>query len=176
MTLMYVTGAPGVGKSTIQEALSQRGLEVYDLDDTKFGGPHNKASGQKVIIPDARERGEHWFDDHEWRIYRTAFITQKKKATNKDIIICGVAESDHEIIDLFDLIIYLKIDSKTLRERISSRHGNDYGKNKSELREILRRKQRLDTKYSDVKIVQIDASQSLEKTLQSILEIIEAKP
>ncbi len=174
MALIYITGAPGVGKSTIQGALSERGLEVYDLDNAKFGGPHNKASGQQVIIPPAEERGEYWFDDHEWRIYRSALEKQREEALNKDIIICGVAESDHEIIDLFDQVIHLKIDNKILQERLSSRHNNDYGKNESELREIPYRKEHLDAKYADTNAVQINASQSLKKTILDIINVIKA--
>lgn len=169
MAFIYITGAPGIGKSTIQKELQNKGFEVYDLDDTQFGGPHNKASGDRVVIPPAEERENDWFDRHEWRIYRTAFEELKLGSKNKNIIICGVAKNDTEVIDLFDKIIYLHVNNDTLKERLFSRIDNDYGKNGSEVDEILNRKKKLDEKYTGSSVDRIDTSGSLDSIVEDIL-------
>jgi dephospho-CoA kinase len=171
MAFIYITGAPGIGKSTLQNELTKLNYQVYDLDDSQFGGPHNKASGEKVVIPPVDEREDDWFDRHEWRIYRSAFEGLKQGAKNKIIIVCGVAEADHEITDLFDKILYLKVSDEVLTERIAQRVKNDYGHNQSELLEIMNRKHKLDAKYQGSSNV-IDASGSIQETVARILKAI----
>lgn len=169
MAFIYITGAPGVGKSTIQKELLARGFDTYDIDDAKFGGPYNKASGEKVTIPPAKERESNWFDKHEWRINRAAFEELQLKSKDTDIIICGVAQSDSEIIDLFDKIIYLHVSNQELKKRLLSRTHNDYGNNESEHEDILKRKQKLDIIYSEASGCRLNASDSLDKTVSKLL-------
>lgn len=172
MALIYITGAPGSGKSTIQRALTEQGLECYDIDAPTFGGPHNKASGERVVIPPADQRAANWFDYHEWRIYPNAFIKLQKESRSKDVVICGVAEADTKIIHLFDKILYLKLNDELLKERLLNRTDNDYGKNSSELTEIMRRKHNLDDRYNSSNSVIIDASLTLNRLTEEILSQI----
>lgn len=169
MAFIYITGAPGIGKTTIQKYLQSKGFKAHDLDDSRFGGPHSKASGERVVIPPAEQRDDDWFDRHEWKIYRTAFEELKQESKDKDIIICGVAESDREVIDLFNKVVYLNVDDDELKERLLSRTGNDYGKNSSELTEILHRKKKLDERYTDPFFSRVDASGSLESVVSHII-------
>lgn len=174
MPFIYITGAPGSGKSTLQKELTKSRFEVYDIDSPQFGGAHNKASGEKVVIPPSEERTDNWFKQHEWRIYRDAFEKLKKESAEKLIIICGVAESDKDITDLFDNILYLKIDDDELTRRISTRTDNDYGKNDFELKEIMRRKHALDDRYTDSDNIHlVDASGTLNSVVNKIISHIQ---
>lgn len=169
MSLIYITGAPGSGKSSLQQELENRGYETHDLDNSSLGGPHNKSTNKLVTIPPTDQRTPEWFDEHEWRIYPDAIKKLKSKASEKDIYICGVAASDGEILPLFDKIFYLDIDDETLKYRLSSRADNDYGQNDFEVSEILQRKHDLDTKFTDSNVVHIDSSQSLDKVTDDIV-------
>lgn len=168
MSLIYITGAPGIGKTTILKELVSRGCEAYDLDGSKLGGAHNKSSGERVTIPSAEDRSPTWFDEHEWRIDVDAVKALLEKAADKPIYICGVSEDDDKIIDLFDKIFYLKLDDETLQNRISERTDNDYGKNESELQDILDRKRKLDLRYKNSAAVIVDAT----KTPTTIVDYI----
>lgn len=169
MALIYITGAPGSGKSSLQTELESRGYETHDLDDSSLGGPHNIATNQLVTIPPANQRTPEWFTEHEWRIYTDAVQKLKNQATDKDIYICGVAASDGEILPIFDKIFYLDIDDTTLKNRLSSRSKNDYGQNDFEVSEILQRKYDLDSKYSKIDVTHIDASQPLDIVTADII-------
>jgi len=158
MPFIYITGAPGAGKSILQKELSSRGLEVYDIDDAKFGGAHNKVSGERVTIPPAQERAPEWYDDHEWRIDKAAINSLLDRAANKTIFICGVAPDDEDILTLFDKIYYLKLDENKLKQRIATRTDNDYGKNPNELSHILERKRKLDARYANSNAVIVNAT------------------
>jgi adenylate kinase family enzyme len=156
MSFIYITGAPGSGKSTLQKELSARGLDVYDIDDPELGGAHNKDSGQRVTIPLAQDRRTDWYDKHEWRIDRIALSNLKKNSANTTII-CGVAPDDGDILNLFDKVFYLRVDDINLKIRIAMRTDNDYGKNPHELADILKRKKILDSKYDNFRAFMVDA-------------------
>lgn len=172
MALIYITGAPGVGKSSIQKELTEAGYTAYDIDDRKLGGPYNKISGKLVIMPGVNLRTPEWFDQHEWRINIQAIEALKEQANLKAILVCGVAESDDLILHLFDKILYLEIDNDILAQRLSGRSKNDYGQNDFELQDILLRKKRLDEKYSGTNINKINANKSLKEVIQDIVSVI----
>lgn len=162
MAFIYVTGAPGAGKSTLQKELQARGLEVHDIDDPDLGGTYNKRSGERVSIPPVEERAVDWFDAHEWRTSVKAITGLKHQAVNRDIIVCGVAPDDENILHLFDKVFYLRLDESALRQRLAERTDNDYGKNEVELASILERKKALDARYVSPGITIVNASQPVE--------------
>lgn len=172
MSLIYVTGAPGVGKTTLQKEFDRRGFDTRDIDNSQLGGPHNKKTGERVIIPPANKRTPEWFATHEWRVYPHAFTALKDEASDHDIILFGVAASDGEILHVFDKIMYLNIDDETLRRRIQNREENDFGKNEFEMQDILNRKHGLDEKYGNLNAIDIDATKSLCEVADEIVSHI----
>ena len=172
MSLIYVTGAPGSGKTTLQKELISRGYDARDIDSSDLGGPHHKSTGKLVVIPPADQRDKSWFEAHEWRVYVDAFQKLKIEAKDKDIILCGVAAGDHEVLHLFDKILYLSLDDETLSNRLRTRIDNDYGKNEFELEEILTRKHGLDKKYTLREVVKIDATNSLADVVDEIISYV----
>lgn len=173
MPFIYVTGAPGSGKSTVKKELGSRGLEVYDIDDAELGGAHHKASGKRVTIPPAHDRAPRWYDEHEWRVDYAAISSLKDKAAHTTIIVCGVAPDDGGILDLFDKIFYLKLDEDKLKKRIMTRTDNDYGKNPNELMHIIERKKKLDARYANSNAVMIDAGLPAGEIADQIQALIE---
>jgi broad-specificity NMP kinase len=172
MSFIYVTGAPGTGKSTLQRLLSTHKLEVHDIDDSTLGGAHNKASGKRVAIPPAQDRAPEWYDLHEWRVDSAAIKSLRDKAVDSVVIICGVAPDDGDILHLFDKIFYLKLGEDALKDRIAARTDNDYGKNLNELTDILERKNKLDARYMNSDAFTIDASLSPGEIADQILSQI----
>ena len=173
MSFIYVTGAPGTGKTTLQKEFDSRGYETRDIDNSNLGGPHNKSTGDRVTIPPVDQRTPEWFEAHEWRVYPHAFDVLKSEARERNIILFGVAASDGEILHVFDKIMYLNIDDTTLAGRIANREGNDFGKNDFELKDILNRKHTLDNKYSSLNVTHIDASKSLSEVSEEIISHIQ---
>ncbi len=170
MAFIYITGAPGVGKSTIERELKSRGLEVYDLDHPELGGAHNKSTGERVNIPPAEDRKPEWFDEHEWRINIDKIKRLKHKAENEDIFVCGVAPDDENILSIFDEIFYLKLDENALKNRVANRTDNDFGQNSDELRTILERNNKLNNRYSELNAYVVDASLTPEEIAGIIIK------
>lgn len=172
MPLIYVTGAPGIGKSTLQKELIFRGYDARDLDDPYFGGPHDKVTGSVVSIPGAAERTKKWFDAHEWRVYPDAFRRLKRSVRGDLVLVLGVASNDEQILSFCDRVIYLKLDDQTLVERLKGRTGNDYGHNQFERDEILFRKMKMVARYDNPRVEHIDASGSVAEVAVRIVTIL----
>lgn len=169
MALIYITGAPGAGKSTICEELSKRGFETHDMDDPDLGGAHNKLSGERVKIPPAHARTPKWYEDHEWRVYVEALQALKMHSGKQSVFVCGVAPDDSAALPIFDKVIYLTLSDEELIKRIEARKGNDYGKNQFELDTILKRKAVLDEKHSSRDSICLSAQGSVSKVVDDIL-------
>ncbi len=169
MALYYVTGTPGVGKSTVQHELVRLEHLAYDLDDSRFGGPFNKESNLPVLMPPINERTPEWFEAHEWRVSRNAVEELKLSAQSKKVYLCGTATTEGNIIDLFDKVLYLNVDEPTLRKRIANRNGNDFGKTNHELERILVRYYDSQAELGSKNYVIIDANNTLADMIKKIL-------
>lgn len=169
MSLIYITGVPGSGKSTIQKELVQQGYEAHDIDEPRFGGPVNLKTGEPTIVPPLEERNSKWFEEHEWRVSRNAVEKLKAQSIDKVIFLCGTATTENLIWDLFDKILYLDIDEETLRNRITHRKDNDFGKTANELELILERYTAAKSRIKQLKVVHIDATRPINQIINTII-------
>ena len=167
MALIFVTGPPGVGKSAVEQELRARGETAYDADDV--GAAYDNASGAVVDVPPVRDRTREWFASHSWRIRRDRLVALEREAAGMTIFLCGSASNEDEIWDLFDLVIVLDVDARSLKRRLGSRTDNDYGKNDFELEEILSRHGQLTSKYRGREGTMIDASRPLALVVQDVV-------
>lgn len=168
MSLIYVTGIPGVGKSTIQRELKRLGYEAYDIDQPRFGGPTNLVTGESVHLPPIDMRSKEWFDRHEWRVSRDAVQSLKNESINTTIYLCGTTTTEHLIWDLFDKVLYLHVDEETLKQRLANRKDNDFGKSEDEMKIILPRYHEAEDALKHLDVTTIDARGTLQETVASI--------
>jgi len=171
MSLIYITGVPGTGKTTIQKELEQHGFEAYDIDQPRFGGPVNLTTGASTTVPSIEDRTPDWFDQHEWRVSRSAVKELKEKSVGKTVYLCGTATTENVVWDLFDKVLYLQIDEDTLRMRLAGREGNDFGKTEQELQIILERYREAQEVIKDLEVIMIDATTDLATTVDNIKQV-----
>lgn len=169
MALIYVTGSPGTGKTTIQKELLKHGYTAHDIDQPRFGGPVNLITGEKAIIPPVENRKPEWFKQHEWRVSRPSIERLKISAKDTNVYLCGTTSTEHLVWDLFDKILYLNIDEEILRNRVLNRIDNDYGRGDGELDDILRRYRNAQEKLPTLGVTIIDANGSIEETFQAVI-------
>lgn len=171
MSLIYIKGTPGSGKSTLRKRLPELGYEAHDADDRDMGGPYNKASNQRVEYPDDPSR--EWYDAHEYRMIPKAIQSLHEKARDKTIYLTGTASNEDALWHLFDRVLFLDIDEQTLKQRLKSRTNSDYGKAPHEL-ELIMEKYRADKeKQKRLGIISIDATQPVDKVIETIVSLTE---
>ena len=164
-----ITGFPGSGKSTVADELEKRGYAAYNTDDIPgISYFVDRTTKKPVSVP--KNASSDWKLKHDW-----AWNPDKIQAllnNIKDVYIGAISSNQADFYDQFEKIFVLTIDEPTMRQRLASRssENNIFGKNPNELAHLLKireevQKQLLDNK----KAIAIDATQSLEKVINTIL-------
>jgi adenylate kinase family enzyme len=172
MSLYFITGISGSGKSALANALKAGGYEAYDTDDDGFARWHNKKTG--YIHPKSsvkkEDRTEDFLKDHSWIVPRSEVEELEERAKSKNIFLCGVASNEDEIRDLFKEVFELVIDEETLKNRLLTRTNNDWGKQPHEFQQTLERQQKAEILYRKFNPTLIDATQPVETVIANIIK------
>jgi len=173
MSLIYITGISGSGKSTVCEELKRRGYEAYDADGEGFNGWCNKETGKAAEgygkdKVDAKE----WYKKNSWNTSRAKVERLSESARNKLVFLCGVSANEETVWDLFTKVICLNVDEATLRNRIKTRATNEFGKEPYEFQIILEwHKTYLDDCIKKGVLV-VNADRPLNMVVDKILKIV----
>jgi len=136
VALVWVTGNSGAGKSTLCALLKTRGELAVDADWEGCSHWADRASGQVVADPPYPVPAG-WLERFAWRISRAEVGSLAARARGKTAFLCGSAENEADVWDLFDLVVCLVVDNETLRDRLLTRTTNAFGKHPEELAAAL---------------------------------------
>lgn len=130
MKRIYITGVSGTGKSTISKELSKRGVASFDIDSVPgLCEWQNKETSARAEF--STGVGGDWLSAHEWICNKEKLgeiLDQHQDTT----VVVGVAHNQDEYLDLFDKFFILECSEKVLRNRLSTRTDNDFGKHEAE--------------------------------------------
>lgn len=172
MPLIYITGIPGSGKSTVRLELLSRSYEAYGGVEDNLAAFYNVDTGEHVDgwMP-SNKRTKEWNGQHAWKIPRETIQKLKDTSKDKTIFLCAVTKNDKsELWDLFDLVIALTIDEETLRSRLLTRTNNDVGKTEHELKVLVERQKGIAEEYENLGAILVDATQSIENVVSEVLK------
>ncbi|HEX4722874.1 MAG TPA: AAA family ATPase [Pseudonocardiaceae bacterium] len=168
MSLVWVTGSSGVGKSTVCAALKSLGALAVDADWEGYNHWTDRTSGQIVVDPpDPVPAG--WLDRYAWRISRAEVEVLAAMAQDKTAFLFGCVENEVEVWDLFDLVVCVVVDNETLRDRLLTRTTNAFGKHPEELAAALALNDGLESTYRRFDATIIDGSRSPAEVVDAIL-------
>jgi uridine kinase len=169
--LVWVTGNSGTGKSTVCGVLRARGHVALDADEDGFSRWTDRATGEVVVDPPCPVPGG-WLDRHGWAIVRERVETLVEESRLRIAFLCGSAENEAEVRDLFDLVVCLVIDEDTLRHRLATRTTNAFGQHPEELAAALKWNPRMRAIYENRGATVIDASKPVTEVVDSVIDAV----
>ncbi len=171
MSLIYITGLEGSGKSTLCEALKLRGYNAHDMDKEKIAAIHNNKTGLITDYPkNPADRTAEWRTKNSWQIIASKFAELEKHSKDSTVFICGTAENEKRFLNRFSMVIALVVDDETIMDRLKNRLGtNNYGKNELELKTVINKQKTINEYYKTIGVYTIDASQKIEKIADEII-------
>ena len=146
----------GTGKSSVIEALAERG---YTAIDTDADGWH------------------HWVDvdgqpDRVWREDRIqALLSNQDTAV---LFVSGTASNQVRFYPQFDHIVLLSAPTSVLLERLATRTTNPYGKRPDELARILEHLQTVEPQLRRTATLEVDTSAPLAQVVETILRLVQS--
>ena len=170
MSLVWVTGNSGVGKSTVCALLHSRGQLAVDADWEGYSQWVDRTSGQVVDDPpDPVPAG--WLDRFAWRIRRAKVEALAAGSHDKTTFLCGSVENEADVLELFDLVVCLVVDDETLRDRLRTRTTNAFGKHPEELAAALGWNPRMESAYRGIGATIIDGRRPPAEIAEAILAV-----
>lgn len=170
--LIYVTGVPGAGKSAVRSELRRRGCIALGTDEDGLGAFFSQ-DGDEVSPNDAVDSAE-WRRDHVWRLVPERLAEIAEQQGSGRIFVCGSVANEGEVWHYFALVIGLIIDEPTLRSRLMSRVGNNWGKSDDELALALGWNAIYATEADTWGIVSVDATAPLAIVVDRIIALADA--
>jgi hypothetical protein len=168
MPVVWVTGSSGVGKSTVCALLKSRGELAVDADWEEYSHWVDRRSGRIVTEPpDPLPAG--WLERFGWMISRADVESLSTRAHDRTAFLCGSAENEAVVWDLFDLMICLVVDNETLQDRLRARTTNAFGKHPEEMAAALGWNEDIESIYRDIGATIIDGRRPLPEVADAIL-------
>lgn len=166
--LVWVTGNSGVGKSTVSAFLKSLGELAFDADWQGYNHWVDRTSGQVVAEPPYPVPAG-WLERFAWRISRAEVGALAARAHGKTAFLCGSAENEVDVRDLFDLVVCLVVDNETLRDRLQTRTTNAFGKHPEELAAALGSNDSIESTYRRLGATIIDGRRPVAEVANTIL-------
>ncbi len=116
MTIVFITGMSGVGKTSILDELSKSGINVVDSD---YGYTIKNEDTEETL----------WDENKIMRL-----IDEYK---NTHLVLSGCYANQSKFYKYFAYVVLLKADLKIIMQRINHRTNNDYGKSLEDKRDII---------------------------------------
>jgi len=162
----------GTGKSTVIRELSRRGYKAIDADQDDWSHWVNMRSGLPAAPP---APGEYGWDELDWvwdedRIQRL-LSTEDAEA----LFLAGTSPNQGKFHPQFDHIILLSAPFDVIVERLVSRANNPYGTTPRTLARVLEHLKTVEPRLRKAADHEIDTRAPLEKVVERVLDIVQAK-
>ena len=167
MSLIYIKGTPGTGKTSLVQKMLDLGYCAFDADDPRIGGPFNIEKRKFVYYPTVLS--EEWYSHHNFYLKPSAIRKLKKDSELKDVFLFSTASNELNFVDMYDKILFLDLKLEELIKRIQNRDNNSYGKTKHELIQILNKYKKDRKLIIQCDVHLIDASKPIGDVVNQIL-------
>jgi hypothetical protein len=160
-TNYLVEGLSGTGKSSVYDELTRRGYSALSTD-------------RKWAYAEPFTGLAHPLSRHEnWKWDKARAIEALKSDEPEILFVCGSSRNRDDFLLYFSKIFNLKIDDKTMLQRLADRTNNDFGKIPEEVQLMLALNRKGE---KPVGAIDIDANKPLKEVVDQILNLCGLDP
>ncbi len=169
--LVWVTGVPGSGKSTVCAILKAQNRVAVDADWEGFNCWVSRATGERADHrPHPLPPG--WRDQYAWQIDTQRVRDLAAEVDHGVGFLAGTVENEADAWDMFEHVICLVVDEETLRYRLATRTTNTFGKDPFELRMALSSNRGAVMRYRRFGATILDATQPVDAVVRDLLAAV----
>jgi hypothetical protein len=127
-----------------------------------------------VLLKDGPEApGEDWLRSHRW-VWNRARLEQIVRQPEGPLFVCGIALNINEVLDLFDAVFLLRIDSETQEARLVAHDAlNPPGRSDAGRDEIRAGRPVFEAQMLELGAIPLDGSASPSSVADELLSIID---
>lgn len=175
MSLYYVTGLSGTGKSSVLRELRARGYHARGVDEDGYADWVNRITGRVDRFPhhDPGLDFHAWYAAHYWvlSVRRISILSRAAARLGQPVFLCGAASGDDVVWQRFAKVIALVADERTIVGRLAAR-DNDFGKAPEELADVLFWHAGFEAAYRGFGATIIDATRPLPEVVAEVLAVL----
>lgn len=165
---IFITGIAGSGKTTIIEALTNRGDQALDLDACGICAWINRETGKTATYKEGA--GKDWIKEHRWQVIIPRLTELLSTLdSSKNIYVGGKVASSQmdEIVKIFDVIYLLKPDDSIVGERLVTRTSNkgNFAKTQEERDMIIRNRDKFEKACLEVGAIILENCGGVDKAV-----------
>lgn len=164
---ILLTGIAGSGKTTTLAELQKRGYVVIDLDATGICTWKNIATGE-IAEYGPNGRDQKWLNEYGW--YCNIDILKKLLSCireDKDVFVAGFVDNIEDVIKEFHKVFFLIAPDSVVKERLSNRTNNHFGKKEDEQEAVLSWKPEFISRIKN--FIEVDTSRTPHEVAEFIL-------
>lgn len=161
----YLTGVAGTGKSTIVQALSERGIAAFDIcAEPRLCYWRDRLTRTPV---DERGVGKVWLEktEHVCDVTKLKQLVHSHSGTN---VVAGYASNQEEYLGLFDKVFFLHCSAKILLHRLQTRTNSTFAKNAEEQAAVAAQSERLIPKLLAQGAIPISSEGSITQVVERV--------
>ena len=165
MNKIYITGVSGTGKTTIANALNEKGIKSYSIDEVPdLCHWVNKYSGKIVDYEAKLDRT--FINSHQW----VCNVDVLKRLVDQKglVVVLGLADNQNEFLSLFDKVFVLQCKPETFIKRILSRTDNVFGQDETAQQYLLSTYQKFEIDALKNGAVSVDVEEPLDRVVKNI--------
>jgi dephospho-CoA kinase len=167
---ILIAGVSGTGKSEVGRRLKDLGFETHDIDSTPdLCVMVDKVTGLPTEYDNDNDIEK--MEKMQWlcKIEKLKELTGGQK--DEVAFYCGAPNNVEEMVSSFDKVILLTADSDIIRQRLTSRKDNGFGKSAQVQDYILENKENIEKILQNKGAATIDSNQDITKVVARVIAI-----
>jgi hypothetical protein len=177
MSLVYVTGLPGMGKTSVFNEVCSRGATAYGVDEHNLADWLNKSTGNAdewPKPPPADFEPHQWYKTHNYVLSerRLRGLRDKSDSVGATVYIFGTAGGLENVRSLFSRIFALYTDDLVeLKRRIDERNDVPFGKTEEEFAQIAQEVETAPNEYQRLGATILNAKEPIKVLADELINL-----